>query len=168
MPLTTEATTRAALAAAAQVLADSREIIEHCLGQLADEQIWWRPRPEMNSVGNLVLHLSGNLRQWVISGLGGAADKRHRQQEFDERGLISREALLALVRQVVTESRDVLARLTPEEMLARRTVQGFDLSGWQALFDTVPHFKGHTQEIVCLTRMQLGSAYRIRWSPPAN
>lgn len=168
MPPTAEATTRAALDAAAQVLTDALVVIEHCLGQLTDEQIWWRPRPEMNSVGNLVLHLSGNLRQWVVSGLGGAADKRHRQQEFDDRGPIARDALLALIRQVVAESCEVLARLTADEMLAHRTVQGFDLTGWQTLCDTVPHFKGHTQEIVCLTRMQLGMTYRIRWTPPAN
>ena len=168
MPPTAEATTHAALDAAAQVLTDALVVIEHCLGQLTDEQIWWRPRPEMNSAGNLVLHLSGNLRQWVVAGLGGAVDMRHRQQEFDERGPIARDALLALIRQVVAESRDVLARLSPDEMLAHRTVQGFDFTGWQTLFDTLPHFKGHTQEIVCLTRMQLGSAYRIRWSPPTS
>jgi len=168
MPHLAEGATQAALSAAAQVLADSLEVVEHCVLQLADEQIWWRPRPEMNSVGNLVLHLSGNLRQWIVSGLGGAADKRHRQQEFDARGPIAREALLEPLRQVVSESRDVLARLTAEEMLAHRTVQGFELTGWQTLFDTVPHFKGHTQEIVCLTRIQLGSAYRIRWTPPAT
>lgn len=165
MPRTDDDVTRAALNSAAHVLKDSLEIIEHCLGQLTDEQIWWRPRPEMNSVGNLVLHLSGNLRQWVVSGIGGAADTRHRQAEFDEQGPVARDRLLPQIRQVVAESCEILAGVSAESMLAGRRVQGFDLTGWQTLFDTVPHFKGHTQEIICLTRMQLGVTYRLRWQP---
>src|SRR3984893_12120525 len=70
-----------------------------CLEQLSDEEIWWRPNAASNSVGNLVLHVCGNMRQWIISGLGGAADLRERDKEFAERGPIGREALLEELRQ---------------------------------------------------------------------
>ncbi len=71
--------------------------IERCLERLTDEQIWWRPNPESNSIGNLILHLCGNARQWIVSGLGGATDERHRQAEFDERRTIPRAELLAIL-----------------------------------------------------------------------
>ena len=58
-------------------------LIKHCVNQLTDDQLWWRPSESMNSVANLLLHLCGNLRQWIVSGVGGAADVRERQKEFD-------------------------------------------------------------------------------------
>src|SRR5688500_417184 len=73
--------------------------LERCLEQLTDEQIWWRANEKSNSIGNLLLHLSGNARQWIVSGLGGAADARVRSQEFAERRLIPRPELLTILRQ---------------------------------------------------------------------
>jgi len=75
----------------AAFLTQSREYLtEHYLpkilaavDQLSDEDLWWRPNAVSNSVGNLMLHLSGNVRQWIVSGLGGAPDDRVRQLEFD-------------------------------------------------------------------------------------
>src|SRR3954468_13538043 len=60
--------------------------IEHCLGQLSDEQLWWRPRPEMNAIGNLLLHLSGNVGQWIVSAVENTTSSRNRPSEFAERG----------------------------------------------------------------------------------
>src|SRR5437764_6339620 len=79
---------------AASELASALSKIKHCLGQLSDEQVWWRSHPSLNSVGNIVLHLSGNLRQWIVAGLGDATDVRDRPAEFAERGPISRDELL--------------------------------------------------------------------------
>jgi hypothetical protein len=67
---------------AANELTSALGKIKHCLGQLSDEQVWWRPRPSLNSIGNLILHLCGNVRQWIVGGLGGAADSRDRPAEF--------------------------------------------------------------------------------------
>src|SRR6267378_757732 len=75
--------------------------IERCVEKVTDEQVWWRPGPESNSIGNLLLHISGNARQWIVSGLGGAADKRQRQTEFDERRIIARAELLGRLRVTV-------------------------------------------------------------------
>jgi hypothetical protein len=132
---------------------------------LSDAQVWWRPRPALNSIGNLILHLCGNLRQWVVAGLGGAADGRDRPAEFAERGPIPREELLRRLEAVVEEARAVLAGQTARRLLEARRIQGFDVTGLAAIFDSVPHFRGHTQEIVGLTRLQLGDAYRFAWAP---
>ena len=141
------------------------EVISHCLGQLSDDQIWWRPHESLNSVGNLVLHLTGNVRQWIVAGLGNQDDTRDRPSEFAQRTAIDREALLNGLREVVAEAKSVLAEISAEKMLSPHRIQGFEVTGWGALFDSLPHFKGHTQEIVCLTRMQLGNKYEFHWKP---
>src|SRR5689334_6072857 len=79
--------------------------IEHCDRQLDDDDVWWRPSEEMNSVGNILLHLSGNLRQWIVSGVGGARDVRDRPAEFAERGKIPREQLLSQLRATANEAK---------------------------------------------------------------
>jgi hypothetical protein len=139
--------------------------IKHCLGQLTDEQVWQRSQPSLNSIGNLILHPCGNLRQWVVAGVGGAPDVRNRPAEFSERGPIPKEELLRRLEAVVDEARAVLARQTARQLLEARRIQGFDVTGLAAIFDSVPHFRGHTQEIVSLTRLQLGDAYKFAWAP---
>ena len=139
--------------------------IKHCLGQLTDAQVWWRAQPSLNSVGNLILHLRGNVRQWIIAGVGGAADVRDRPAEFSEHGPIPKDELLGTLEAVVDEARAVLARQTARALLQARRIQGFDVTGLAAIFDSVPHFRGHTQEIVHLTRLQLGDAYQFAWAP---
>ncbi len=165
MPLDAEHITRSATQAANQCLDHCLEVITHCVGQMSEEQIWWRPVPSMNSVGNLLLHLEGNIRQWIIAGLTEAQDTRNRPAEFSMQGGRSKSELLDQLQKTVIEAREVLGNLTPEQSLAERTIQGFAVTGWEAVFDSVPHFKGHAQEIVCLTRLQLGSQYQFRWEP---
>ena len=150
---------------AANELTSALAKIKHCLGQLTDEQVWWRSRPSLNSVGNLILHLCGNLRQWIVAGLGAAADGRDRPAEFAERGPIPKDDLLRRLEDVVDEARAMLARQTARQLLEARRIQGFDVTGLAAIFDSVPHFRGHTQEIVGLTRLQLGDAYKFAWAP---
>jgi hypothetical protein len=152
-------------AAAAQELGSALDRIRHCLGQLTDEQVWHRSRPDLNSIGNLILHLCGNLRQWVLAGIGGAPDSRDRPAEFAERELVPKDELQRRLEAVVEEAKRVLKSANAVGLTEGRRIQGFDVTGIGAVFDSVPHFRGHTQEIVHMTRLQLGEAYRFAWRP---
>ena len=150
---------------ATRELSRALDRIKHCVHQLTDEQVWWRDGPAMNSIGNLILHLCGNLRQWVVAGLGGAPDERNRPAEFAERGSVPKEELVRSLEAVVEEAKRVLAGVDARLLAEPRRIQGFDVTGAAAIFDSVPHFRGHTQEIVHLTRLQLCDAYKFAWTP---
>jgi hypothetical protein len=139
--------------------------VRHCLAQLDDAQVWWRPRPSMNSIANLVLHLGGNLRQWIVAGVGGAPDVRDRPTEFAEQGPMPKAELLRHLEAVVNEADTALARVSDTRLLEPHRIQGFDETVLSALFGCLTHLAGHTQEIVHLTRLQLGDAYRFAWTP---
>ncbi len=140
--------------------------IERCLERLTDEQIWWRANPDSNSVGNLLLHLAGNARQWIVAGVGGAPDARERQAEFDAGkgdgggGGATRPGaaeLLARLRSTLAEVDAVLAGLEPAELLERRRIQGLeDVVVLNAVFHVVEHFSTHTGQIILLTKMLAG------------
>jgi hypothetical protein len=134
--------------------------IEHCVGQLADEQVWWRPRPDLNSVGNLVLHLTGNVKQMIVSSLGGEPDDRDRPAEFAARGPVPKAELLCRLTDVANRAKAVLRATTAEELCRVRRVNTFDLTGAGAVVRCVAHFRGHTQEIIHLTRTILADHYR--------
>jgi hypothetical protein len=151
--------------AAAHELESAFERIKHCLGQLNDQQVWRRSHSSMNSIGNLILHLCGNVKQWIIAGLGGELDVRNRPAEFSERGPIPKQVLLQQLELVVTEAARVLKRQNAAILLESRLIQGFNVTGLQAIFSSVPHFRGHTQEIIHMTRLQLADAYKFAWTP---
>ena len=119
----------------------------------------------MNSIANLLLHMCGNLRQWDISGVGGAPDTRNRPLEFSERGPISKAELLQRLETTIAGVKKVLGETDPPEMVNERRIQGFEVTGIAAVFHSVAHFQGHVQEIVHLTRSQLGDAYEFSFVP---
>lgn len=127
--------------------------IERCLEHLDDGQVWWRPHEASNSVGNLLLHLEGNARQWILCGVGGQTDSRVRQAEFDEHGPLPRGMLVEKLRGTLNEIDGVLAGLGPEELLGRRSIQGYDVTALGAIFHVVEHFSAHTGQIILLTKM---------------
>lgn len=146
-------------------LGEYLEKIRHCLGLLTEEQIWWRPSRGSNSVGNLILHLCGNLSQWILAGLGGAAYERQRSQEFAAESGHSQEELLAQLTQVVEACRRLCRRLASRELAVRRTIQGYDVDGWQALFHAVEHMSYHTGQIVYITKQLVGDEVEIEFYP---
>ncbi len=130
--------------------------ITRCLNLLSSEQIGWRPHPTSNSVGNLVLHLSGNVRQWIISGLGAAPDRRQRDREFAARGPMPRAALLKRLRRTVAEACRVLRRLQPADLARPHSIQGFRVSGFEAVHHVVEHLAYHTGQIIFATKLLRG------------
>jgi uncharacterized damage-inducible protein DinB len=120
---------------------------------LSPEQIWWRANPACNSVGNLVLHLEGNVRQWIVSGLGGTPDRRQRDQEFSELGPIPRPTLLARLRKALGEADRVMRKLNAEALARTYSIQGFRVTGLQAVFHVAEHFSHHAGQIILLTKM---------------
>jgi hypothetical protein len=156
---------RAFIDVARRQLAERADRIGHCVGQLDDEQVWWRPLESMNSIANILLHLSGNLQQWIVSGVGGEPDVRDRPGEFSERGAIPRAELLARFEAVVARVDAVLANLDEGRLLEPRRIQGFDETAISATWHSLEHLGGHTQEIIYITRLQLGDRYRFAWTP---
>ena len=132
--------------------------IKQCLAELTTEEIWYRPNENSNSVGNLVLHLCGNVRQWLLSGLGGYTDNRRRQQEFDERGPFPTSVLLRHLDELMEEVDKVLNKLTAEQLLQTVEIQGFTETGVSVLMHVVEHFSYHTGQIT----------YYVKWRKNIN
>jgi hypothetical protein len=156
---------QAYLAAAIQTLQSGLQRIQHCVGQLEDAQVWWRPHETMNSIANLLLHLCGNLTQWIIAGVTQQEDQRNRPQEFAERRYVAKGDLLARLKVTVLEAEKVLAEVAVDQLLEPRRIQGFEGTVLSTTFDSLTHFSGHVQEIIYITRLQLGDRYRFFWVP---
>jgi len=146
--------------------------VETCLAKLPPEQIWMRGSENQNAVGNLVLHLSGNVRQWILTGIGGAQDNRIRDKEFSARGGIDAEALGRLLRGTVDEALAIIRSLPPERLAERTTIQGYDVTVLEAIFHVVEHFSGHTSQIIFITKAltgeDLGFYSYLSGSPQSN
>ena len=127
-----------------------------CLDTLTDEDVWWRMNEASNSIGNLVLHLCGNARQWIVAGVGGAPDIRKRQTEFDQRAVIPRGELAERIRSTVMEVDETLATVSPGALLETRRIQGLDTTVMGAIYHVVEHFSTHTGQIVMLTKQRTG------------
>jgi uncharacterized damage-inducible protein DinB len=126
--------------------------IRRCLDVLPSDALWRREDEQSNSIGNLLLHLAGNVRQWIVSSVGGAPDSRHRQGEFEAHDGADVETLFAALRRALDDADAVIATLTPERLLERRAIQGRDVSVLEAVYHVVEHFALHTGQIILLTK----------------
>lgn len=125
------------------------------------DRLWWRANAQANSAGNLVLHLTGNVRQWVLSGIGGAPDVRQRDAEFAARDEADAETLLAALADTIDEVRQVIAGLSPASLGEARVIQGRETSVFSALYHVVEHFSGHTGQIILLAKSFAPGAVRF-------
>ena len=138
--------------------------IERCLERISENDIWWRPNEASNSIGNLILHLCGNVTMWIIGGVGRRPFERNRQQEFDGRRAIPAAELLARLRSVVGEADNVISSVTSSELLTRRQIQGYDVSVLEAIYHVVEHFGMHAGQIILLSKARTGENLTL-WRP---
>ncbi len=134
-------------------LGEQTSRIEACLERLSEEQIWMRGKENENAVGNLVLHLCGNVNQWIVSALGGRPDSRVRASEFAARGGAGKTELAQRLRTTVDEALRVIGGLTSEHLTKRHTIQGYDVCGLEAIYHVVEHFSMHAGQIIFITKL---------------
>jgi uncharacterized damage-inducible protein DinB len=140
----------------AQKLEQLHGRIQDCLARLTPEQIWVRGSENENAVGNLVLHLSGNVRQWIGSGVAGLEDNRHRDAEFDARGGMAPAELAELLNTRVADASGIIREVSPERLTERILPQGYDVTVLEAIAHVVEHFSMHTGQVILLTKMLTG------------
>jgi hypothetical protein len=138
--------------------------IVHCVNQLSEEQVWWAPPEGLNTVGNLLLHLTGNVKQVLVDNFTGAPDTRNRPAEFTSREAIPKTELVRRLADVVQRAKAAFAATTDERLARVVRVNNFDWTGIQAALRSVAHFRGHTQEIIHMTREMLGAKYQYAGS----
>lgn len=127
--------------------------LQNCVASLTEEQIWWRPNASSNSIGNLVLHLNGNVRQWLVDSFNQREDKRDRPAEFAAEGSISGAELLEKLGATIDEAQKVLDRLSEAELTAPYEIQGYHVHGLDAVYQVVEHFGLHYGQITYITKM---------------
>jgi len=130
--------------------------IQDCMARLTPEQIWARTSDNENAIGNLVLHLSGNVRQWIGSGVAGLPDHRERDAEFAARGGKSIEELAVLLKTRVTDAASIIRGVPPERLTERITPQGHDVTVLEAIAHVVEHFSQHAGQVMLLTKILTG------------
>ncbi|MCB0687183.1 MAG: DUF1572 family protein [Saprospiraceae bacterium] len=130
-----------------RLVVENQERILKCLDILSEEDIWHRPNEHSNSVGNLVLHLCGNVTQWLFSTMGGEKDNRQRQAEFDERRPIARQVLKEKIIHLMKRADTILNNLTPTQLSQVYDVQGFRETGVGILLHITEHFSYHVGQI---------------------
>ena len=145
------------LDASCRKLGQMTEYLTTCVKKLTDEQIWQRQGAYDNAVGNLMLHLCGNARQWIMHGVGGAPDVRVRDREFSADGGMSGAELIALFEATMDEAKRVIAAVPAERMVERVIPQGRDVSVLEAIYQVVGHVQQHVGQIILMTKQMLAT-----------
>lgn len=127
--------------------------IAACVATLSEEQVWARGSENENAVGNLLLHLAGNVRQWILAGVGGKPDVRVRDREFSARSGIAPGELVERLGAIVEDACQVIGGLTPERLSEKVTVQNYTIPVLEAVYHVVDHFAQHTGQVVFATKM---------------
>lgn len=127
--------------------------VANCLARISEQQLWQKPNEQTNSIGNLILHLCGNIRQYLIAGLGGEPDTRQRALEFSTAGGYNKAALLALLEETVEAGIATIANTPEAELLRASNIQGIDYTGVGILLHVSEHFSYHVGQIALYTKL---------------
>jgi len=136
----------------ARVFHESYERIYKCLSMIEEKDLWKSPNKTIPTIGNLILHLCGNARQWVLSGLGDKEDNRNRDQEFVLHPNIKKSELIFLMENLKVNLKQTLEDLNPQSIDNIYSIQGFEVTGFSALIHVIEHFSYHTGQITLLTK----------------
>lgn len=124
-----------------------------CLDMLSEEQLWYKPNACSNSVGTIITHLLGNIRQYVLHGLGGEEDLREREREFAVDLNVPKSDLKKELSNLMLATKDVLSQIEPQDLLSNQKVQCFQLNGMSILIHVTEHYSYHVGQIAYLTKM---------------
>jgi len=149
----------------AEKLGQLRDRIHDYASGLSIEQIWLRNSESENSIGNLILHLSGNVRQWIGTGVAGQPDHRNRDSEFAARGGHAKNDLLNRLDEVVDAAIATIRTLPPARLIEKVVIQNYDVTLLEAIYHVVEHFAQHTGQIVFATKRMAPQSGRA-WTPP--
>jgi uncharacterized damage-inducible protein DinB len=128
-----------------------------CLDRLSDEQLWWRPNDASNSIGNLLLHLNGNVRQWLLQAIGGIENVRDRDSEFKEHLSIPVAELRAALDRTLQQVDALLAKLTVEDLLRKHDIQVYrEVPAMNAIYHVLEHFAMHYGQILYISKLARG------------
>lgn len=136
-------------------LNESFRMINKCFDQLSEEEIWKRPNASANSIGTLIIHVCGNITQYVISSLGNREDKRNRDNEFATHSGFSKAELLAKLENTLQQAKEVIIHASEAELVKMHSVQGFNLPGLGNVIHIVEHLSYHTGQIALLTKLMI-------------
>jgi uncharacterized damage-inducible protein DinB len=137
--------------------------LREAVDRLPRTDLWWCPHERSTSVGNILLHLEGNVRQWILSGLGGLPDHRHRAAEFAAGEGGTKEELMGALRECVQEACALIGSLDESALGATRSIQGFETTGLGAVYHVVEHFSWHVGQVVWIAKMRSGEDHGIRF-----
>jgi uncharacterized damage-inducible protein DinB len=141
--------------------------LTHSVGTVGEADVWWRPNEASNSIGNLLLHLRGNVSQWIIGGVGRRPFQRMRPEEFSARSGATAQELLKQLAATVHEACGIIAAQTEESLVEPRQIQGYEVSVLEAIYHVVEHCSMHTGQIILLAKARSGNDLHL-WRPPAS
>ena len=135
--------------------------LRRALEILPGEDLWWRPHEETTSIGNLLLHLTGNVRQWILSGLGDEPDQRERGKEFESRDGGGTDDVFEALMATVDEACRVIEGLPENELHNPVVIQGIETTRLEAIYHVVEHFSWHTGQIVWMAKLRAGARHGL-------
>ncbi|MBI4556588.1 MAG: DUF1572 family protein [Candidatus Hydrogenedentes bacterium] len=132
---------------------------------------WWHPAEGCNSIGNLIIHLCGNIGQWMTSVARGHANARDRHREFDDRPALTKAELLSLINETVQTALSTIEAMDPAKLTDPLVIQDFPVTRLTAIYETERHFSEHVGQIALVTKLKRGKSFRPLWlpeTPPAQ
>ena len=135
--------------------------LKRALEVLPAGDLWWRPHAGALSIGVVLTHLEGNVRQWILSGIGDLPDARDRAAEFRATDGEDRETLLTRLTQTVEEACRLIEALDETQLVATYAIQGDDVTGLYAVYHVVEHFGWHTGQAVWIAKARAGADHGL-------